>query len=276
MYYEVYIDIFFGINALLDFFVLMLVKKILCCKSSITRILLASMAGAGLLCLYLLIPFRGNGIMILCFYVGACLCMERIAFPDNTGKGRLQAVVVLYGVSFLVNGICHWLNLQVSHLWQLLLVLGGLYGLLSIVYTVYTRINKQEKSIYKVQIMYHTGVIRLKGLWDTGNRLVSPYHKRGVSIINYDSIREYLPDSISGQITKKYMIEGGEVPLKGIVYVPYETVGCRHGLMPVIEAQRMVIETEKGQLEYQKPLLGISRSPVSSRGTFQIILTTQG
>ncbi|MCI8370982.1 MAG: sigma-E processing peptidase SpoIIGA [Lachnospiraceae bacterium] len=277
MFYEIYIDIFFAVNAVLDFLIILIVQKIQHYRSTMIRMIAAAMAGSAILSVYLCIPVKQYMWTRLLFYMCAYVSMAVIAFPGNKKAGIVRAVILLYLVSFLVNGIFRWLNLQVEHVWLLFVLCVGIYvGIRGAVF-LYARKQEETQHIYEIRINYKQHLLCLKGLWDTGNLLRSPYHQKGVSVISYEAIRDYLSDSLrqcveSGDFTSMEMGVEGE----RIFLIPYETIDAKPGIMPVLAADRMLIQKEGEELEYENPLLGISSKPVSIRRAFQVVLTAQG
>lgn len=277
MVYEVYIDVFFVVNAILDFFVIQATKKIQHYKSTSLRIVMASMAGALCLSVFLCLPVRKYIPVRILFYVLAFGSMAVIAFPWNRKKGMIKAVLTLYGVSLLFNGIYQWLSLKIEGTFQLLVLSMAVYWMVDILCFIYRQSGEKNQHIYETHIYYKDNEILLKGLWDTGNRLRSPYHGKGVSIVNYDSIKMIISENAC-----KYLESGGrkeDIFMQSderMFLIPYETLDRKHALMPVFTAEKMIVEKEEGIMEYRNPLIGISISPVSSRDLFQIILTTNG
>lgn len=276
MFYEVYIDVFFAVNAMLDYVILLITQKLQHYKSTKIRIAAASMAGSAILSIYLCVPFRHFLWIRLLFYAAAYISMSVIAFSWNRKKGLLRSALSLYVVSLLVNGIFHWLSIRVEHSFELLVLCILIYWGIRAIYFLYAQKNEKEQHIYEIRIIYRKQSICLRGLWDTGNRLRSPYHGKGVSVIGYETISSYLSESV------KKCMESGNVSLmeeteeEFIFLIPYETLDHKRGLMPVLTAEQMFVKKEGEELEYKNPLLGISRMPVSSDNAFQVVLTAQG
>lgn len=275
MLYEVYIDVFFAVNAMLDFFVIETVRILQHYRSTKWRRVMASMTGSAVLCIFLCLPAREYVIVRIVFYVGAFYSMAAIAFPQNRKKGMVKSILTLYFVSLLINGIYHWLSLKISNATELLVGATVIYILMNVGWFFYRQSKENDRHIYNVHIVYESRDILLKGLWDTGNRLRSPFHGKGVSVINYQCLKNYISES-----SKKCMESGDwselflENTKERIFLIPYETVDSKHALMPVLTADKMIIEREEGDLEYKQPLLGISQLPVSKSDLFQVILST--
>lgn len=277
MLYEVYIDVFFAVNAMLDFLVICLVKKIQHYKSTNIRVVLASMAGSATLCLYLCLPIRNYLLVRLLFYGGAFLIMAVIAFPDNRKRGLIKTVLVLYGISLLVNGVYHWLSLEVACLNQLTASGITVYFIVSGVNLLYRRTLVETQHIYEVSLFYNQKEIVLKGLWDTGNRLRSPYDFRGISVIGYEVFGEFLSEPMKRCVESVFRMENCCMPVgEKVIFVPYGTVGKKRAIMPVVVIEKITIKKETETIEYRNPLIGISPNPVSADEVFQVVLTTHG
>lgn len=273
--YEVYIDIFFAVNAMLDLVVIVLVKQLLHYKSTIVRMVAAAMAGSFVLSLYICISIRTYPIVRGGSYIIAYGAMGRIAFPECRGRAAVRAALSIYIVSFLVNGIWSWAGFDVGDCLKLGLCSLLVYGIVAMLFRIYRHMRGKEQLICDVHIRYRQRDICLKGLWDTGNCLRSPYHGRGISVVAYDSLKEYMPEGIKTCIESAGVAQG-EMQDSLLFYVPYQTIDSGGGLLPVIEAESMWIQMENERKEYQKPLLGISQMPVGDKGRFQIVLTTDG
>lgn len=276
MLYEIYIDVFFVVNAMLNFWIIQLVRKIQHYKTTNLRVIVASMAGSFILCVFVCLPFRKYIMVRFLFYVVSFGTMEVVAFPDNKKRSMLNGMLVLYGASLLVNGIYRWLSLEIDNTLQLLSVSILIYLSIKVGWSLCKQKNENQRHIYNVCIVYREQNILLKGLWDTGNRLRSPFHGKGVSVISYQSIQKYVSEGMQKYMEMGKCTDGFVATEEKMFLIPYETVDCKHGLMPVFVAEKMIIQREETTLEYQNPLLGISKTPVSSRDLFQVILTTNG
>ena len=57
-----------------------------------------------------------------------------------------------------------------------------------------------------------------------------------------------------------------------MLYIPYQCVGRRHGLMPGIILDRMEIFDGDERREVAAPLVGIVRQPLSADGSYHMLL----
>lgn len=276
MLYELYIDVFFVINAILDGLILAIVRKVQKSPCSRVRIGLGAMTGSGILSLLVCIPGEKHVMMQFIFYLLAYGCMSWVTFPGGGRKQRVKTIVLLYVVSLFVNGLLQWLRPSVQHITGVLLYSAAVYGIVCVLFWIFRQIHAEEGSLYTICIEYKEHKIMLKGLWDTGNRLRSPYHGKGVTVLSYDSIQQYIAEPLKQCIEKGVADENTDLGNEMLYFVPYVTVGGGQELMAVIEAKRLLIKKNQEVIEYKNPLLGISKRPVSEKNQFQAVLTTDG
>jgi stage II sporulation protein GA (sporulation sigma-E factor processing peptidase) len=60
--------------------------------------------------------------------------------------------------------------------------------------------------------------------------------------------------------------------VKGVVYVPYQSVGTSRGILPAVFIDRMEIEQEGGRYSLEKPLIAITKQELSPSGEYQILI----
>lgn len=286
MYYELYIDVFFLVNFMLDVFVLMLVKSCMKYQTSILRIMLAAALGSGGLCIFLLLPVRNRIGVQLLFYVVIYSAMVLVGFHIKSIRGFLRCLIILYAVSFLVSGIYTGIARKIQGFSKLFLSSMAIYWLIRIVIKLFKIISAGQCNIYPVRIIHKGAIVDMKGLWDTGNQLHSPYNRKGVSIVGYEDVCSYLQKDVLDKLNM-YLQQGvntyqkeqitDEIPdEEPVMLIPYRTIGNQHGLLPVIEVDNICIQKDGEVLEYPKALIGISKEKVTKSANYQMILTTDG
>lgn len=297
MHYELYIDIFFTVNMLMDFLVLFVVKMWLKLSASIFRLVVASLYGAAVICMYILSPWRGQFYLMILSWIAACLGMIQIAFKSASPKSRGKAMLAYYVVSIFFNGLFQRYLKNVSSFLQLGAVIIFLLFAVKGIFYAFRRFGRNDKLIYPVELRFHGESIRLKGLWDTGNCLISPFHQRGVSIISYAAIKPYFSEELQYRIQwylgeeneKKEQTEKKEgkqpeeeleeqsvVDQEKIFVIPFQTIGSRHGMMPVLTVDSIRIDKQGEWIEYRRALLGITKSDITSQKKYQMILSPKG
>lgn len=284
MYYELYIDVFFCVNLSMDLLVLYIMKQWMKLPGSMLRLIAASAYGAGIITCYLLFPFRGRpGIQAL-FWILAGAGMIQIAFAPSDNKNRVKLFLVFYMVNLFLTGVANRFFSAERGAYRLLFCIACMFLIIKAGAYLFRWLGKNEKTIYSVHIVYQGSTIELKGLWDTGNCLVSPYHQKGVSVIGYDSIKSYIQEGTKQRLLlylgeADFAESGKEEALQegdSVFAVSYRTVGEKSGIMPVMSVDRLIIQRQGTSVEYAGALLGIVKGKVSTSDEYQVILTTKG
>ena len=60
--------------------------------------------------------------------------------------------------------------------------------------------------------------------------------------------------------------------VKGVVYVPYQSVGTSHGVLPAVFIDRIRVEQEGQVYCLEKPLIAITKQGLSPSGEYQILI----
>lgn len=196
-------------------------------------------------------------------------------------KGRSQifkAVILLYILTFLIGGVLNWITYGREMNVEKLLVAGLIIFILIrgaiIIYSFYKR---NISKVCEVTISLNNKQLNLKGLVDTGNSLVEPISKKPVNIVPLGKIEDLLTSKQVDYI--KSFLECETVSrdvdledLKGICYIPYNSVGKKNGLIPAIKADKMKIYQDQRVSEIFMPIIGICQNEFVSDKRYHIIL----
>ncbi len=105
MYYEIYIDVLFLVNFMMDTLVLLLVGKLLKRSFLYRNVALGAAAGAALSCVLVIIPGVPWVIKIILGHTLISGGMLWIAFRFREWNCFWKALLVLYSCTFLLGGI---------------------------------------------------------------------------------------------------------------------------------------------------------------------------
>lgn len=257
MYYELYIDVLFLENLLLDYLLLSLLRKLLKCPGGWIRRLLAAALGSMGICLLYAFSLEQSLIGHVLVYVVFSTVMVKVGLCIK-GRRRLgKALVLLYVCSGLLGGVFQWVH---AHLAFPIYPFVGMslvsFGLLSIGMKWLLRLFGKEQNFYEVRVQFQGRTIPVKALRDTGNRLRDPIFGRPVSIITED--------------VKQMLCQEKEI----LFYpVPFHSVGRARGMMQAFFADRLCIKMPEGEEKIlERPLLGITKEPLSSQKEYHMIL----
>lgn len=258
MEYELYIDVLFLENFMMDYLLLLLVRQVIRCPSGCGRAALGALAGSLLFCVTVVMPVPVPAVKFILLYVVSAVLMVRTGLAVTGGKQLAAAFGILYGAGFLAGGIMIHLSLytglvEVGSLFFALAVASyftasGILGLINLTLG-HTRYRCRAD-------LYQDGKkVTLLAVIDTGNSLRDPLTGEPVSILDPSAAAELLGRSLPARIR----------------YIPYRSVGCAEGLLPAVRLDRLCIH-EHGSRWIEKPLVGISAERISEDGTYRMIL----
>lgn len=184
---EMYIDLFFIFNVIIDYIIILSVSILLKRKSSYTRMILSSLLG-GISSLLLFTAFNRILIMII-----SIILMVLISFGYKGIRYVISNILYMYILSTLLGGIVYLFNVKVINsipLTYLIIIIIAIEVMI-----LYIKESKKMKSIYnnyyKVDIYFKDkDKISLVGFVDTGNNLYDPYKKRPIILVSSRYKRE--------------------------------------------------------------------------------------
>lgn len=255
MYYELYIDVLFLINFMMDSLLLLLVKTMLKCSATHRRIFFGAAMGAFLTCIVVVLPIPYAFIKLFLFHAVVNACMIQIGLKLKSLRSFVQAILLLYIGSFLMGGIIEAFRpyVKMGSLF-FAVALAGYYVSLG-VWNFVSRLQKWNQCRCEVKLYFHGQEQCLTGLIDTGNSLSDPVSGQPVSII--------------GPEVAKILFQGGEA--RNIRYIPYRTIGNKEGILPVFRIDKLEVRGEK-ECSIEAPLIGISEEELSAKDLYKVIL----
>ena len=222
---KIYLDLVFIINFIIDFFILYGVKKTLKINTKNTRILIGSIIGSiSIIILFLTL----NNIEIFIIKLIISILVIIVSF----GKRNItKNIIYFYLISIILGGSFYLFDIGITykntgfmiiknnHIFNIILLLIGT----PIIIYLFVKENLSYKNTYSnkyiIKIYINKKLYKYEGIIDTGNRLVDPYKKRSVILIN---------DNI------KY---------NKCIYVPYHTLDY-NGVIPCITPDEVIINNK--------------------------------
>lgn len=257
MHYELYIDVWFLRNLLIDFLLLSLLQRILKCPAGKLRRLGAAALGSTGVCLLYVCSVEQEMLRFLLVYVLLSTIMVKVGLHIQDRRMLGKAVFLLYVSSMLLGGIFQWVQRVVPFPWYPFLGISLVsYGLLTAGMQGILRIRDGRQRFLEVTVSFHGRVIPVRALLDTGNRLKDPVFGKPVSIIT-ETVRQKICQE------------------EEILYyqVPFHSIGKQDGMLPAFFADYLCIETPEGRKTViERPMLGITKEPLSSKEKYDMIL----
>lgn len=234
----VYVDLVFLINFIMDFYILSGVKFILKKETKIIHILFGSLIGS----LSLFVLFVDISLLVLnVFKIIVSVVMVYVAFGK---KNILYNLFYLYVVSIIVGGFLYLINDTLGYEVDSFIFVNNGYSINFIILLVvspiiislyvmeFIRYRKRINTIYDVIIKFRDYEVCLEGFLDTGNKLVDPYFKRPIVLVNRKCLR--IRDS-------------------SYIYVPFSSLN-NNGLLKCIMCEYILVNNKK----YRNILIGVS------------------
>ena len=209
MYYEVYIDIMFFVNFMMDVFVLLSVKTLLKLPGSVKRVIVGALAGAGMSCLVVVLQLS-VWIQLVMTHLLVSSAMLVIGLKIRSFSEFLKSYIVLYFVSVLLGGILGMLKPYVKYTSLYFAVVIACYYTIRAVWEFLCQLQKEEQKLCRIVLYQDKNSCEICGLWDTGNVLRDPQSKKLVSILERSTMEKLI---------------GTEEARKDSPLIPYRTVG---------------------------------------------------
>ena len=240
MYYELYLDVLFLENFLMDYILLLVTKRVLHIRSPVWRLCLAAIVGAFSTCAVIAIGIPCTSVKLGLFYgiiPGIMLISGmRIRSVSEFARGLLT----LYISGFLVGGIFTFLGqyAQVGSIFFALAV-GSYYlsvGVLKIL-AMFFHFGETHSRAY---LVYGDKNCWCEALIDTGNHLTDPVSGKAVSIVS--------------QRVAEQLLDWDEIT--GLRQIAYHTIGKGRGQLPVLMIDSLKLEGD--DQAYESPMIALS------------------
>lgn len=280
MKYQLYADVWFATNFVMDGIALWIAGKLMKTKIRPGPLFLGSFVGTtGSMALFFLMEDY------TWYQVGVHLAvnplMVYLCFQSRCGKGAFwnkskSSSVISADRKKQIKRRCREFFLQWLLTYLAVILLGGIlewcinypvlgrhFGIAVILSVlVLTAMEKglgyfkqQKETIYDLLLITKTGKISLKGFYDTGNLLMDPMVNRPVHIIKGEVLRA--------------QIEKEKLPMR---MIPFHSLGQETGLIEAVTLEGMYILKEDAPVYLEKPVFGIAEEKLFQDDRCQVIL----
>lgn len=255
MEYELYIDVLFLVNFMMDYLLLLMVRKILSCQASHWNLCVGSVVGAAGMCAVVILPVPHTLLRFVLLHALVNMGMLRAGLKIKGGKQFLRGLAALYTGSFLLGGIFEWMGQYVRTAGLFFASAAASYALGQGVWRFITYLQRVEAYRCKVTL-YVSGKCRtVDAFVDTGNGLSDPLTREPVCILGKRRAEELLGD-------------GEDLTLR---YIPYCSVGERDGVIPAVRFEKMCIHRAEDNW-VEAPVIGICEQEIFPSGEYEMLL----
>lgn len=252
MEYELYLDVLFLVNFMMDYLILLLTKRILKSHTTYIRILLGAFLGACLTCIVIVLAIPNVILQFLLFHIIVNSVMILTALMIQTIGEYIKGLISLYIASILLGGVFQLFS-QYATIGSLFFALAVTsYYLVKGIWFFVEQLGKYNQEFYPVELHIEGRIIKVMALMDTGNGLREPLSYKPVSVVD------------------KGLIEREDIVLHTQHHIPYNTIGDK-GVLTAITIEKLHIGGSKN-LWVLEPIIAVSKETISSNGSYQMIL----
>lgn len=298
MYLEVYPDIVFLINFVIDIIIIFILKKVSKKRSSILRMILATVTSASSAVILSIFPWMNYILKLILFYGAASLLTIMIAFGRMKATELFKLWIYLNLITYFFGGFMNAIYYHTNFRLYLINIGRGMifsnipfaYVCVSAVFIgtaamlllkLYRLYQLHRPLIYDVELVLKDRRVRTKGLMDTGNCLYDPVLKRPVMVMENDLIEQLATPEIKNGIKQaKNFLEGKTTEISWetqgdkiyrFSFIPYRSVG-KCGMMLGIRLDKVMIYTENETFCNEKVTAAICDNPLSDNKDYHVIL----
>lgn len=258
MEYELYIDVFFLENFMMDYILLLLVRRILKCSATLGNIALGALAGSVLMCMAVACPLPCPVIKFFLFHAVISVIMLKTGLRIPWNRKMVWALFVLYTAGFLTGGVMEYLSQYTGWVKAVSLFFAlavGSYYICAGVLSLLSHVFRPGRFGCTVDLYWHGRKVTLDAVIDTGNSLRDPLTGDPVSVIDKDTAGDLFGERIPDKVR----------------YIPYRSIGKTDGLLPAVRLEKLCIH-EKSDRWVKEPLVGISGEDISTDGMYRMIV----
>ena len=270
----VYIDVVFAQNLAMDWLILATQNRIFQLGGKRSGVFLGALVGSLWACLVSIFGQFLAGLTLFGSWVFIPTLMVRLAFGFWGWKSLGRNVLALHAIAMLLGGavtavyahtrVGYWLEVLLCGgrvLWLRLpawifVMLGAYFGTLALLSSLGKLAQRRVsgQTFCKVRLGLGDEEVALTALLDTGNCLKDPISHRPVHVAEAGAL-----SGLTGRV-------------KGVIYVPYQSVGTRNGVLPAVFLDWMEVASDERRYYFKRPLVALIREPLSPQGRYRMLL----
>ena len=285
--YVLYIDVLFGINWSMDTLIFLCVSLVLNRRVKWSYIVWGSMIAALVYCMLWIMPVlwqMPQALYAILVPIPSILWIYR----PKCYKEFFKIYIVSMTIAAVFGGIIFnlWYTFvspssSISSIHVMLLVGIGVVITLGF-YSGFYYLRRQlifPAFEYKVDITYGKKQVQVLSLLDTGNLLYTPQRHEPVLVVEFNAIQSILEKeqieqykafmNASWMEIEKAVIEGD---YKMEVMIPFNSVGCRSGVLWGIRVDQVKIQKGTKKILVAPCVIGIASEKLFTDGQFQALL----
>lgn len=290
---EVYLDILILENLIMNYIILWVTAKFSKEQTSQIRLILSSLVGA----LYATVIFFPalKFIYTFVYKILISFIMIVIAFYPQKLRQFLKLISTFYIVSFVFGGAAFGLFyftdigaiisngvFYISNFPIKILIISSILSYLIIKFVwsaVQSRISKENMYVI-LDIIFDNKKINLKALIDTANSLYDPISNLPVIIVEFDAIKDLLPDDIKevfnaskeNDLNLITNVVSNSDWISRFRLIPYTSLGKENGILIGFRPDEINIEETNSTREIKNIIVGIYNKKLSKDQSYNALL----
>ena len=283
MHYEIYIDVVFFTNLLVDYILLRFTGMLFRCNRSRKRTLLGAVSGALFSCGIIYLQFFLKSEIFLLTLVllhGGCAAgMLVIGCDLKRGSLLLKAILTLYFAAFLCGGF--WEVTAGDDLTPkmfLILAAAAWFGCTALSYLT-DSIRIRTKNIYPVTLFYKGRGYSFHGFYDSGNLLMDSVNGKPVSVGALTVLSEICSKETVNCL--KHLKENpGDLQnteAAGLCphFIVFRSIGKEQGVMLAVTLEKLCIQTPAEVVCVDRPVLAFSFDTSTFGKEYEVLLNSR-
>lgn len=254
MEYELYADVWFLVNFIMDSVALLIAGRLTKQRIRAGRLLLGSFVGTSASMLFFF-QLKDYNWYQICVHFMVNPLMVYLCYHSRSKKEFLGQWAVTYLAFILLGGVLEWGMANGTGNRQFILWLSVAVLFLMTVGKILKNLKREKETKYDLLLITREGNISVKGFYDTGNLLVDPLVNRPVHIVKKKVLWE--------QIQKE------QIPLR---MIPFHSLGQESGMLLAVTLEGMYIMREEHPLYLKKPVFGIADEKLFQDDECDVIL----
>ena len=278
----VYADVLAGINFLINYLMLFAAAKLCGVRINRPRMMAGAAAGAIYCCMAYFwdMPFlwaaaakllMGGAMAAIAFGVNKSFIRIFLTFCAVTfafGGGVMAAALITGGMGRVIdvrNGV-----------WYIKIPAGVLILTSLICFAAMNIVFKRKamgRQISKIELTDSRGSLSFAALVDTGNSLTDPITNQPVVVVEYNTLRAFLPENVTAILDsanpETFPMQIHRLPRDmKFRLLPYKTVGCGLDMLLIFRPRLLTVDNRR----LKGGFVGISPHPISDGGGYSGII----
>ncbi len=292
---EIYIDVLFLENVIVNYFILLLTAKFIKSRTSSLRLSLGAILGASYVVVLVLLPNMKIYSTTIAKII-LSIAIVAVTFAPERPKSFFKVLALFYlstfifaGASFAFiyfnqsggfvrNGIVYvfW-----GSKWVVLILSFAMVGIIvRIFYEIIQNKLVKEKLLMPIKISFENKMIKLAALVDTGNSLHDPLTNTPVIVVEFLAIKDILPleiqdifkESKEEDLDSISSVVSGSKWFSRFRLIPFTSLGKENGMLIGFKPDYIEIGEDETKKGVNNVVVGIYNRALSKNERYKALL----